>query len=454
MSEPSVELPAVDGDLATMNGVEALERIARKFTTRITNVHPHRSAASVDQVLPFLRHGVTDTATIEQWAASAPILDTLPAGYPLAASDVEEFVLVGGPAWTGDEDNRSEWAHVGRLAAEHDSTLDRMYRRGPDGGHRNELPAHVAVTAFYEAGRGPSYARQIIALAGRHGSELDAFGFGEEITPPVYDDLLTAGVRTRADLAGYLATGLTLGEAIAFRADGIAPAAVLFAQRAGLDQNQWLEHLRGIPAEWFRDLRGVRFNDPEVQDPKDYPYLLAPGGTDQYKLSELQFLASHGWTGKNRLSPRGIDGVDSDPAIIAITLAEHAMTFETLERWADALTVGKDPRGDRLLTSRPPLIGHGRGRRTFATVPVARLGDVVALQDAGLRPSHMSSYRKAGCTSVEQVLQAHAAGITATVADELCRIVGRKPSRHSSTWVIDQFSALMRAHQRATEGQQ
>lgn len=443
-------------DLRTMNGIETVEWLQRNFAIDPTVAgSAGRDARGINT---FTSHGITDTDLIVEHIEQADVLATLPAGTLLAADQIDDLLLVGGTAWVEDEENRSDWASVGKASRAHEASIaaaNRFNRKDPSGKSRHSLRPHEVVTAFYEAGRGPAYARTIIALANRHRVEIDAYGFGAEISPATFEDLASSGVQTTAELDGYAAAGLDLREAIAHRNDDIAPTAVLMALREGHPRSLWRELLAGIPSDWFRPLGNDAYATyGATETPTTLTHHLRVGGNDRYTLADLRYLADHGWKGDTSLAPDGVTelprygGGAVAPGAIATcarNLADHGLTWAALGRWADALTVGKAPTSKWSPTT-PPLIGHGGPRRGSAAIPAEHLPEVFALHEAGLRPSHMPSYRKAGCRSIAHVLDAVARGITPAVAEALCKNHGRQPDRSHSTRVIDDYADLVAAH--------
>lgn len=494
-------------DLNEMTGIEAIAWLLRDFAT---GLDPRSAGSSVDarDIALYLDHGITETEVIAdrlhadaQRAAarsgsrpSAESIDispteglrALPAGYRVNIEDLEALGLVGGVVWAQDPEGREDWLTVAREALAHEAhMLSQDYevqrkRRTPQGGARVTITPRETVTAIHSAGRGPTYAREIIKRAIEHTCEIDAFGFGDEITPGVYADMASAGIKHTSDLQAYLAAGLDVAEAIRFRSDGIAPAAVLMAKAEGHPIETWHDLLLGLPDTWFRPLGDAHYSRPD-DGTESYAavltHYLRTGGTDRYRIADLRYLVEHGWDENSMLGVRGLreltyyraaDITDANryqPARLARLLADHGIDWRDVEKWAEALTVGKAPQY-ATDTRRPPLLGWGKGRGP-AAIDVAALdgkgltgaaterigAGVLGLVDAGLKPSHMAAYRKAGCTSIAEVLAARAAGITPKVAERLCQAYGRQPDprHHKATWVIDSFEALMRAwrHDRA-----
>lgn len=462
---------SMPNDLAQMTGVETMEWLLATFPASLNPRAAESGALDVRGILAFTRHGITDTDVIAAYLPQHEIVAALPEGVTLAATDLDDFVLVGAPAWVGDPENRTAWVSVALAAQGHEEAITadherKRNRHKPDGKARYGVAPHEIVTAIFEAGRGPTYARSIIERATRHLVEIDAFGFGPDITPGAFSDMAAAGITRTADLDAYIAAGLTMTEAIAFRTDSIAPAAVLMARAEGHPKNTWHDLLVGLPADWFRPLgdRSYSHEDADESYEKGLTHYLRGGGSDRYTLADLRYLADHGWSEKGTLVPRGLSDIgrwsvrdlttDARFAVgkIARRLADHGVDWRDVERWAEALTVGKKPE-HKTDTHRAPLLGWGKGRGPV-TVPTAALdgagaseksgigGGIFALVDAGLKPSHMAAYRKAGCTSIEQVLTARAAGITPAIAERLCKTYGRQPEPrwHKGTWVIDKHA--------------
>jgi hypothetical protein len=491
-------------DLNDMTGPQVITWLLDKFAD---GLDPHSAGSGVDarDIALYLDHGLTDTEAIatrlradarrrtarSTTGAAAEGIDTspteslraLPSGYHVEVDDLDALGLIGGLVWAHDPDGREEWLQVGREAFAHERLMCerpwevRTRRLDPTGKTRDSLAPREVVTALHRAGRGPTYAREIIRRATEHTVEIDAFGFGDEITPAVFSDMAAAGITRASDLDAYLAAGLSMGAAIRFRADGIAPAAVLMAKAEGHPVETWHDLLAGLPLDWFRPLGDDHYTRSDAAESyaEGLTHHLNHGGSDRYRIADLRSLVEAGWTGEDRLSPCGLsvlaaynwrDVTDQnryEVARLARRVAEHGLTWSDVGKWAEALTVGKKP-GYSTDVRRPPLFGWGRGRGTaevpvyvldgtseFYAIPTSRVdgigGGIVALADAGLKPSHMAAYRKAGCTTIAEVLTAHAAGITPKDAERLCKKYGRQPDPrvHKTTWVIDSHVCLMAA---------
>lgn len=420
-------------NLREASALDALHWVVKAFPD--TAYAKGHNSPDPSWVLPFIEHGLVETEFIEANAREHWIVATLPAGVEITEAEYRDFLYVGGPCWVGDPENREEWVEVGRRADKHNLMMGRSSRYGPDGEHRNDLHPHEIVTTLYAADRGPSYARQMVDLATRHKAEIDAFGFSDEVTPAAYNDLLTSGIRNRTDLAGYRAVGLTFAEAIAFRHDDIPPAAVLMAKKEKRPRSTWREVLAPLPSDWFRDIGRRMWSDDDAFDGKgELAYHLSSGGNDRYTLDDLLYLAAHGWTGDHWLRPTGVRGLGMDEvAETARSLADHGITWNSLEGWTKALVQGKapDPRwGGNTL---PPLLGHWGTRNGRGEISVSELRHVFALADLGLKPSHIGAFRKAGCRTVDDIVEAAEAGVTAKIAEELTERYAPTPkARHYS----------------------
>lgn len=443
-------------DLSTCTGVEALEWMASTFRFgSASSEFQHRP----QDVYPILRAGVTDTDLIVREATrSKHALEAwraCPAGALSNDDDLALFALIGPRAYLDDPENREDWAIVARLVAEQDAARERNNRRAPDGRHRYHYSPWMACEAFMAAGRGPAYARRIVEVAARHREvDIDAFGFDGGITPARYDDLLTAGIRNLRDLDGYYAAGLTTSDAMRYRGDGIPPAALLLAKAEGHDPARWYDLLHGLPVSWFRDLSRRDWNTDETLEGVGtngvrYTTYLSALGNDCYAIADLRYLAEHGWDESASLTPEGLIGLTPDLyAQTARTLADHGMTWADMDRWAKALSEGKA--GQERYTTTTPALLYGRSHQRGHGRNYIRLDDldrVFPLVDRGLKATHMGTYRKAGCRSPEQVVQAFDAGIDPKRAEALLAAHGRKPTTYRSTRLIDSFATLLRVHE-------
>jgi hypothetical protein len=398
----------------------------------------YKASHDVAVVHAFLDHGITDTDAIDNNSDLGPILDALPAGYPMLAADLQDLRLVGAAGWVGDPENRTDWAAFAAALNEHEARLESEYgyRRPRRAAGSRSYDAHTAIADLLAANRGPSYARALLAAARRHVDEIDAFGY--DANPTQYSDLMTAGIRTREALDAYMSTGLTFGRAVEFATRGIPPAAVMQARAEGIDPARWLDALTGLPAKWFVTTDRIHGDEPPWQK---WQWFIGSYGRDLgYRLSDLRFMVDHGLDESATLEPpmsRNLRGA----GVVANTLAlaEHGITWRDADSWVTAMTVGKAPRGEFGASHTvAPLV---RWLRPDDYVPV-----VIALHNTGLRPSHLTIYRQAGCRSPEDVITAVKAGITPAVAKRLLAAHGDKPSEHHSTRLLPNLATLLRLH--------
>lgn len=378
-------------------------------------IKPKAAAVLIDR-------GIVYCETVEKYAEHYKVIAELDADLihrALCDDEVYDFLTVGATVWTGDPDNRSEWAALGRAIDTLDDLLEanqyeyvgeRKRRVGdryePDGNHRHQGKGGSAVpmvTRLYEAGRGPSYGRALLALAQRHLLDLDVYGF--DISPVTYDDMAEAGIANRGETAAFEALGLSLAEAIAARADGITPAGLLMAKRDGVTGPEALDMLRKIPTDWFVDANGTDGTEANVER-GDYLRSYYDDVVKALTIHDLWAFATKGWTGSNRLSNWAIP--DATIADLHL-LAEHGMTLDQAAVYVDPLMTGKADRdwhnnvADHLKANTlPPLVGWGG--RGSNRLDAKYIPDIIALHEAGVKASHLITFRNAGCAKIEDVL--------------------------------------------------
>lgn len=332
---------------------------------------------------------------------------------------LESLPAVGWQVWAHDPWSAPEWVTVATRAGELAGRLGRLvWRRQPC-----DLVADLLT-----AGRGPTYAHEMLAAAERAATPPDVFGFGPQITPAVFTELVDASIRTADALAVYTGAGLSPTRAAALAATGVGPNALAWAS-THLPAEQW-PTLAGMPDTWF---------------PVAYGYDTGRGGLFAYgyTLADMTHLVSHDWAdmpasvahqGFLLKAGRSTEPVTADLARRACTVVPVA----EVRGWMSSLTLGKAGYGtnDRSL---PPL---QRSTKLAESLPA-----IAVLREAGLRPSHLGVYRAAGCRSTQDILTAYAAGITPARAKELIETAGTKAGRWAPVRIAT-LAALLAAHRR------
>lgn len=401
--------------------------------------------------------GITDTFTIDRWISVVldevygtrfvHVVADLPDDSKLTPGDLPTLAAIGAKAWADDNDNATAWAIVAERISALNDKLNAEHGRGlrPRGRHPHDL-----ISKLLDANRGPVYANKFLAIADRNLAELDAYGFG--ISPAEYEDLVTAGVVSGA-VEAYQHLGLSYSDIARYASESITPAMLMQAQAEGVNRADWEKTLAGLPPAWFETTDGQWHRDPDWRGwfehgafIKRNRYIHRPDA--RFTLADLRFLVEHGWTDRNTLGGPAGGHLGAIVKTVETTreIAAHGLTWEDLDIWAKELTVGKAPEysGDH---TRAPLVGHRRGGR----VGEAELPGIYKMVAAGVKPSHLSTYRKAGCTSIEHVLLVIARGIDVPTMKRLLETHGRQPSRHHSTRVFDSLTELLTAHAKDQE---
>lgn len=337
---------------------------------------------------------------------------------------LETIALVGAAVWVEESENVEEWASVARRALDLAAAAKESWPYRSD--HRSwlELPGAQLVDTFRRAGRGPTYAHAMLDAAARAKTAPDTFGYGAQITPAAFLALTSAGVNTADELERYLHCGVTLEEAISLAEQRVSADALVFAVSSDMPREQWVQ-LAGLPSAWF----------PSTADH-------GRGGITGYvDVQTMRYLVDNGWSNLSRYDLSGLSygSKRNTKALSAEDLRTLAAlgSKDDVKGWMGALTSGK-PGNDVNDAALPPLL-----YRVTDVSDVAPL--ISALQEVGLRPSHLGTYRTAGCRSVGDVLAAVAAGITPKRAKVLTDLAGTssvswRPKRLAS------LAALRAAH--------
>lgn len=311
---------------------------------------------------------------------------------------LEGLRFAGAQVLLEEPDNTEAWVVVGHLAAD----VSGVVAADPGAWRRWDLTPVEAVAAFRRAGRGPTYAMDMLRTAADLKTAPDRFGYGDHITPTTFAELVRAGVRSQEDLQVYLEAGADLPAAVALAQARVPAAAARYAAEQQVPAGQWAQLLAGMPDAWFpTDDRNGMF-------------------VHGFTLDELRLLVDAGWSA---LTPWQVSaGVHLAPRRRTrglgrqwVLAAAQVCSLDDLRRWWVALTSGNaHSRADQAL---PPLLPHYPD-------PDEVLEAIRALTGAGLRPSHLNAMRAAGCRTVQHVLTAAEAGITGKRAKQLVELHG------------------------------
>lgn len=368
-------------DLLTGTALEALD------WARATKVY------HLEDALAWVDAGISDTALIDQYADLA---HTLHGVKGLTPDNIATFAAVGTRVWTEDRDHAPEWAEVADLLDKYDD-------------------ADEVFSALLDAGRGPAYARQVIAVARRHNEGLYDIDFRQDVAE--IDDLLTGGV-TPAELELWAAIGVDRPSAQRYTGQDLHLRTAQIGHGLGLDADQWLPVLGQYPLDWQEMVVGPQ-----------------PWGT----LADLRYLADAGWL-KRRVDRPDRGTATSGTARAAVSaplsagqaraVADAGMVPDDVARWV----------ADAVRRSRWP------SRLQDETVE-EHLTLWTWLHAHGVRPSHMAEYRLAGARTYEDVRAAVEAGIGPKRAKALRATYGRAEG-YSSTRRIADLGRLLALHER------
>lgn len=369
-------------------------------------------------------HAVTDRLAADPVTAEQLLAFVATAPYSRWPEDtrtlVDDLAVVGAGVLADEPDNLEDWRAVAEHAARTQieaadwpyDAVTREFRQRP-------LP-HV-VAQFRDAGRSPSFANAMLTAASRAKLAPDTFGYGDGITATMLVELAEAGIRRGPDLDRFLSVGLTAAEAAGLAHKGVSSAAATAAQRHGLPREEWDTTLPGMPEAWFT----------EGRDFLDHGFTWA----------DLRHLVDKGWARLSGLdlssgihygSRRRTEAVTRDLAVAAADVD----TYESIEGWLAALETGKAGATVRD-AALPPLVLHPR---LGEQLPV-----IARFIDAGLRPSHLNTYRAAGCRTPDDVLRAVREGITPARAKALLDARGERTYDYRPLRLASMI-ALLRAH--------
>jgi hypothetical protein len=394
-------------------------------------------------VADCLRIGIPDLTELEAPDAATALFakeaqalrENLPENAPISFTNFAETLCkVGHRVFVEEPENTADWLVVvdRATARPHDwdasRGMDRYHEREIsqkpylDSWHRRSGP--VIIRQFLDAGRGPSYAREMIdrALASRVAPDM--FGYSARITPPLFTELVEAGIRTADTLWAFEQAGCTIPEAIAMATDGIDGGAAWAAAISGIPRNEWFARLRGLPSSWFKIDSGHGGTEKNTLENG----ILGEGFT----WEDVAELHANGW-GKE-FSPYGISYEFRGTQPDFFRRASRVTTIKELKAYREALESGSG--NERC--GMPPL--------TFGRTWDQTLDLVAQLKGAGVAPSGLGPYRAAGCRTVDEVLEAVRLGITAPIAKQLVKSHGIQADKWSPKR-IGSFRNLVRAHE-------
>lgn len=373
------------------------------------------AALTIEKLLAL---GISDTDLILEFGRTAVLddLDTVP-GLEPTVDNLRLLLAVGPDVMRGDPDNAGEWQALAQKYSE-----------------PGEDPYDV-LAAFLEAGRGPSYARQVLDLVERTNSDTTnqkPRGYWEvsdfDLTQP-YALLadMAAGGFTEPERRAWAAAGFELADAIKLSGEGLSLDRIAILKHHGVPREEWTGYVR-IPLDWIDNSRSTFI-----------PVNLPDGVT----LDLLALLASNGWQ-RHRIVPPG-RGTRHYPHVwqayyagqpvtltepqigrlLAADLTSHTITNYYLEaRKGAARSEYKDEPG--------PLLNTVTGRIAPDTLDEF-ITEAILCAEAKVRPSHLSTYRWVGCKTLAECREAAKAGITEVRAKQLRSTYGRKVGWSGST---------------------
>jgi hypothetical protein len=170
-------------------------------------------------------------------------------------------------------------------------------------------------------------------------------------------------------------------------------------------------------------------------------YFINASDKRDYTLADLRYLADRGWDDSAPLYTWGLSST-----LLPLTpenskyAADFGLTWRTIEDYGKALNTGKTPRYSAD-TCVAPIIGGGGGKAWG--IRLEHVGQIAAMVEAGVKPSHITAYRSAGCRTIDDIVAAAKVGITHKYARDLTKRYGRKPSKHHNVYVFDSFRQLL-----------
>lgn len=351
----------------------------------------------VDEIESLLAIGITDTDQLVEFGEGRVLddLKNVPDMDP-TPKNLRNLLLVGPDVMREDPDNVDDWAGlVGHPQVQSD-------------------PAET-FGLFILAKRGPTFARQVLDLAERADKYLDIGDL--DLTLPyseiadMVENGITASTRKLWDEAGF-----DLADAIALLTSGLDLARITILKHHGVPRDQWATYVP-IPMDWLDESYGRSGSRP-----RELP--------DGYDLDLLLTLAAKGWK-RQRIEP-GARRSNVYPNVWQVYVNDQIQTL-TPEQIQRVMAAGMNSQTvtKYYMESRS---GGGNNKAPMPLLPATKmtpdldtlLGQWITLAEAGVRPSHLSEYRWAGCGSYQDILDAVAAGITTKRAKELREKHGRK----------------------------
>ena len=256
------------------------------------------------------------------------------------------------------------------------------------------------LTEAMAAGRSPSFVAELLAVAEAAAVPVNAFGFGPEVSPTVFRDLTDAGVRSQRELDVFLDAGLSFADALDLARFGAQSLVVRAAHASGHPIEEWRRTLPGLNPQWFssENPTGGILAAPAVT----WDVLRTFADSGWLNVEQRMLTSNYGWK-HDSFYQLTVDAI--------MEAIDAGLTFEQADAWAKGLTAGG---GHGNLWDNAVLPFH-RGRISLSKyVPV-----MVALRDAGVRPTWLDEYRSSGCRTTDDVLKAVAAGIDKKRATEL-----------------------------------
>lgn len=314
------------------------------------------------------------------------------------------LAVTGWRCHTLPEDTRHAWVTAAHRMAE------------TAHGNRPEKPG-ATINAWVKSGADPAHALALADTAAPF-ETVSGWTYGPDVTVDQFVAVATAGI---TDLGAYTSTGLTLDQAVAVTSAGVTPGEAVLGHELGIPTDQWADTFAGWDRTWAPTDDG-------------YPRPMAAVGRSAlahgYTLDDLSWLAQHGWNTLSRYAMEyGLKhrlGRACTPAKFtpdtARACAEAGFTPADAAHWMDVLTTGTHPgRWNGL----PPIL------RSTTLVDDTFIEHITWLRDRGVNPSHIATYRAAGCTTMDDLREAVNAGISGPDCKRLLGTYGtRRSSKH------------------------
>lgn len=370
---------------------------------------------------------------------------------PLDVRDITGIVAVGHTVYRHDRDNLDAWLAMAALIRDVDPEIRDDWR--PRFKHARHLSwtdeaTRLFIVGLLEAGRGPLYGRELIARAVETGTSPDTYGYS--ITPGQFSDLAKVGIGG-AELDRLAEHGIEREEAIELISKHIPAGAIVAAIETNVPREQWDSLLPGMNPDWFplheSYAEDHRYNPIKSGILSQHSAMYAEAG---WTWEHLRRLVDAGWGTVSSIRLREVryghgrgGGTLVITADIAVHIAETGIRYDEFARWLGALS-------ERSRTEYSPE----HVKKALLYVGPKRLDEIMAailaLRAAKVAPSSITDYRWAGCTSVEQILQAAEAGINGPRVKHLRAAYGERKYRHDPKYLRD-LAALLDVHQRDLE---